>query len=120
MVLSSDYEGVPSVVIEALAANLRVVATRCAASLAELTEHGRFATLVPTGDAEALAAAMTLAPTLPPPGAAALNHVRQFTVEASARGYLTLMARLAAVKHRARVAEPAIALAPRPLKVSTP
>ncbi|POA63009.1 glycosyltransferase, partial [Pseudomonas sp. DP16D-R1] len=39
-VLSSDYEGVPAVVIEALAAGLPIIATDCCCSMADLLGHG--------------------------------------------------------------------------------
>lgn len=58
-VLSSAYEGLPAVVLEALAAGLPVIATRCGVSIPTLVENGRSGRLVPPGDEAALAAAMT-------------------------------------------------------------
>lgn len=59
-VLSSDYEGLPGVVVEALAAGLPVLATDCCVSMPCLLDHGRTGLLVPAGDelsfAEGLAA----------------------------------------------------------------
>lgn len=57
-VLSSDYEGMSLVIVEALHAGLRVVSTDCVAGPAELLDGGRFGQLVPVGDEEALARAM--------------------------------------------------------------
>ncbi|WP_439533752.1 glycosyltransferase [Polymorphobacter sp.] len=60
-VLSSDYEGLGVVVVEALAAGLPIVATDCCVNMGELLGDGRFGTLVPVGDAAALAGAMRAA-----------------------------------------------------------
>ncbi|WP_338503898.1 glycosyltransferase [Sphingomonas kaistensis] len=57
-VLSSDYEGMSLVLVEALHAGLRIVSTDCEAGPAELLEGGRFGRLVPVGDANALCRAM--------------------------------------------------------------
>lgn len=90
-VMSSDYEGVPAVLIEAIAANLSVVATDCSTSMGDLVGHGRFGTLVPVGDDAALAAAMDAAPSGQSDPAAALDHARRFTLERGAADYLALM-----------------------------
>jgi len=60
LVLSSCYEALPNVVLEAMAAGLPVVATRVG-GLPELVVPGRTGWLVPPGDAPALAAAMSQA-----------------------------------------------------------
>ncbi|MBX9814769.1 MAG: glycosyltransferase, partial [Sphingomonas sp.] len=65
-VMSSLFEGVPAVVIEALAAGLAMVATDCSVSMRDLLGGGAFGALVPVGDAQALAAAMA-APPAPAP-----------------------------------------------------
>ncbi len=56
--LSSKWEGLPTVIIEAMACGTPVVATRCPYGPDELIEDGRTGLLVPVGDAERLADAL--------------------------------------------------------------
>ena len=95
-VLSSDYEGVPAVVIEALAAGLPIAGTDCSVSMAALTGHGDFGCLVPVRDAAALAAAMQQVLTMPFDPASARSSTRSFTIAAAAGRYLTLFREAAA------------------------
>ncbi len=56
--LSSDWEGLPTVLIEALALDVPVVATDCESGPREILGSGRLGRLVPVNDAPALAAAL--------------------------------------------------------------
>lgn len=56
VVLSSVVEGLPTVLVEALALGAPVIATDCPSGPAEVLDGGRFGRLVPVGDAEGMAA----------------------------------------------------------------
>lgn len=86
--LSSDYEGVPAVILEALAAGLPIIATRCSASMAMLTGHGTLAHLVEPGDLEQMSAAIGEAHRLSQSPAHSLAQARRFTIERASRAYL--------------------------------
>lgn len=53
-ILSSNYEGLPTVLIEALACETPVVSTNCKCGPSEILNNGEYGILVPVGDSEAL------------------------------------------------------------------
>ena len=54
-VLSSDWEGLPTVLIEALYAGCKIVSTDCPSGPAEILDNGKYGSLVPVGSVESLA-----------------------------------------------------------------
>jgi glycosyltransferase involved in cell wall biosynthesis len=54
-VMSSSWEGLPGVLLEALASGASVISTDCPTGPSEILEQGRWGHLVPVGDADAMA-----------------------------------------------------------------
>jgi glycosyltransferase involved in cell wall biosynthesis len=90
LALSSDSEGLPTVLIEALASGTPVVATDCPTGPREILDGGRLGRLVPVGDEAALAEAIEA--TLAAPTAAATpRDLARFTVPVATAAYLRAM-----------------------------
>jgi glycosyltransferase involved in cell wall biosynthesis len=89
-VLSSAWEGLPTVLIEALAAGTQVVATDCPSGPREILQEGRLGALVPVGNPAALARAIGEA--LDHPAAPLLpDALTAYTRDAAVDHYLRLI-----------------------------
>lgn len=92
LVMSSDYEGLPAVLVEALAAGLPIISTRSSAGVTALLDG--LGQLVDPGDVPALAAA--LAKDIPPRQTeAAQARAAAFRTEHAAPAWLDLLRRAA-------------------------
>lgn len=90
-VLSSNYEGLPTVLVEALSFGLPIVSTDCPSGPAEILENGRWGRLTPVCDAEALARAIDEAFYSPVDREALKHRAADFLPEIAARKYLDLL-----------------------------
>lgn len=88
--LSSEWEGFGVVLVEAMALGLPVVSTDCTYGPAELLCNGKYGTLVPAGDHEAMARGL-LGALDGPVRRDNSQHVRQFTTRSVASQYLSLI-----------------------------
>ncbi len=94
LLLSSDYEGVPAVILEALAAGLTIVATDCSRAMAGLLGHGRLGELVRVGDEGMFAEAITRSGTGCQCAQLSLAQAERFTLERAAELYVATMSQL--------------------------
>jgi len=86
-VLSSIHEGLPTVLIEALACGCPAVSTNCPSGPDEILEGGKWGPLVPVGDVSALAQAMITTLESPPDAARLKQRAESFSVAAAVDRY---------------------------------
>jgi glycosyltransferase involved in cell wall biosynthesis len=90
-VLSSNCEGAPVVLMEALAVGIPVVSTDCPSGPREILQDGRYGRLVPIGDVAAMAKAISDTLDNPPEGSFLKQAAKPFTLDASIARYLEVL-----------------------------
>ena len=93
--LSSSWEGLPGVLIEALASGCPVVTTDSPGGSSEIVDAGKYGRLVPTRDPEALANALLATLDEPRQEDRQKRRAADFSVDASAEHYLDALTRVA-------------------------
>lgn len=89
-VLSSAWEGLPGVLLEAMACGAKVVSTNCPTGPDEILEDGKWGALVPVGDFRAMAEAMNAA-LASPDRLDVAKRADAFRIEYAVDGYLRTM-----------------------------
>lgn len=89
-VLSSNFEGLPTVLIEALDYGVSIVSTDCPSGPSEILSNGTYGTLVPVGDAEKLAFAMQQTLLNPRDKISLKERAKDFSVEKMSELYLSM------------------------------
>lgn len=92
-VLSSAWEGLPTVLIEAMACSCPVVSTDCPSGPAEILENGKYGPLVPVGDADKLAEAIRIVFDKPLESDVLCRRANLFSLEKIFEEYLALLLR---------------------------
>ena len=90
-VLSSDWEGLPTVLIEALWHGCPVVSTRCPSGPEEILEGGRLGRLVEPGSVDQLAGAITAELANPTDAGPLRRRARDFDCRRAVNEYLALL-----------------------------
>ncbi len=90
-VLSSAWEGLVTVLIEALACGTPVVSTDCPSGSSEILEAGKYGRLVPVGDDQALAEAVIATMEEKVDSDRLIMRANDFTQDASVKQYLVVL-----------------------------
>jgi glycosyltransferase involved in cell wall biosynthesis len=90
-VLSSLYEGLPTVLIEAMAGGTPVVSTDCKSGPAEILANGQYGKLVPVGDIQGIAEAIISTLEAPPDADILRQKAAEFSLEKAVTEYLQVL-----------------------------
>lgn len=94
-VLSSHYEGLPNALIEAMACGCPVVSTDTPSGPAEILEEGKHGPLVPIGDVDAMASAISKVLDTPPEPDRLRQRAADFSLDRAAVDYEAMVLSLA-------------------------
>jgi glycosyltransferase involved in cell wall biosynthesis len=90
-VLSSAYEGLPGVLIQAMASGCPVVSTDCPSGPMEILEHGSYGPLVPVGDDIAMAEAIQTVLDAPPSQERLRVRAAEFSMDRAVEQHLEVL-----------------------------
>ena len=88
LVLSSSWEGLPNVLIQAMACGCPVVSTDCPSGPAEILDYGKYGPLTPVGDVEAMAQAIVNVLNTPPDREVLRERANHYSAENISKEYL--------------------------------
>lgn len=90
-VLSSQWEGLPTVLIEAMACGCPIVATDCPSGPREILDGGRYGKLVPISDPDALCRAMQEVLQQRPAATVLIQRARHYSIDRAVEDYLRVL-----------------------------
>lgn len=89
--LTSNWEGLPSVLIEAMACGCNIVSTECPSGPKEILQNGKYGKLTPVNDVEKLAYAIREALESKIDKISQVERAREFSIDNSIKNYLELI-----------------------------